>query len=184
MTTQELIEKCASGDAQAFDVLVRTYQTKIINIAYGMLQNKEDAYDVAQEVFIKIYRNIGAFTGKASLDTWIHRITVNASLDVLRKNGRRVQTVPLMTEKDDAQVELPIVDESAAPEKLALASERRREILAAIGKLQEKYRTVLVLREFEDMDYEQIAATLNISVGTVKSRLSRAREKLRNFLEK
>ena len=70
MKTQELIEKCASGDAQAFDVLVRTYQTKIINIAYGMLQNKEDAYDVAQEVFIKIYRNIGAFTGKASLDTW------------------------------------------------------------------------------------------------------------------
>ena len=66
MTTQELIEKCALGDAQAFDVLVRTYQTKIINIAYGMLQNKEDAYDVAQEVFIKIYRNIGAFTGKAS----------------------------------------------------------------------------------------------------------------------
>lgn len=185
MTTQELVEKCAAGDAQAFDFLVKRYQSKIINIAYGMLQDKEDAYDVAQEVFIKLYRKIGSFAGVASLDTWIHRVAMNASLDALRKRGRRVQTVPLAVEDDDAQTcELPIADDSAAPEKIVLQNERRRVLLAAIGRLDEKYRSILVLREFEDMDYEQIARVLNLSVGTVKSRLSRAREKLRNLLEK
>ncbi len=185
MTTQELVEKCAEGDAQAFDFLVERYQSKIINIAYGMLQDKEDAYDVAQEVFIKLYRKIGSFTGAASLDTWIHRVTVNASLDALRKRGRRVQTVPLAVEGEDAQtVELPIADDSAAPEKVVLQNERRRMLLDAIERLSPKYRSVLVLREFEDLDYEQIASALDISVGTVKSRLNRAREKLRNLLEK
>lgn len=185
MTTRELVEKCASGDAQAFDFLVKSYQSKIINIAYGMLQDKEDAYDVAQEVFIKLYRKIASFNGEASLDTWIHRVTVNASLDALRKRGRRVQTVPLVVEDDDAQtVELPIADDSTAPEKMVLQNERRRQLLDAIERLSPKYRSVLVLREFEDLDYEQIAAGLGISVGTVKSRLSRAREKLRNLLEK
>lgn len=185
MTTQELVEKCAEGDAQAFDFLVERYQSKIINIAYGMLQDKEDAYDVAQEVFIKLYRKIGSFTGEASLDTWIHRVTVNASLDALRKRGRRVQTVPLAVEGEDAQtVELPIADDSAAPEKVVLQNERRRMLLDAIERLSPKYRSVLVLREFEDLDYEQIASALGISVGTVKSRLNRAREKLRNLLEK
>lgn len=185
MTTQELVKKCAEGDEQAFDVLVKTYQTKIINIAYGMLQDREEANDIAQEVFIKLYRKIGSFSGEASLDTWIHRVTVNASLDVLRKRGRRVRTVPLETENDDAQtVELPVADDRSSPEKVTLQNERRRMLLEAIGRLGEKYRSVLVLREFEDLDYEQIATVLDISVGTVKSRLNRAREKLRNLLEK
>lgn len=185
MTTQELVEKCAAGDAQAFDFLVKHYQSKIINIAYGMLQDKEDAYDVAQEVFLKLYRKIGSFAGEASLDTWIHRVTVNASLDALRKRGRRVQTVPLAVQSEDEQaVELPLADDSAAPEKVVLQNERRRMLLDAIERLSPKYRSVLVLREFEDLDYEQIASALDISVGTVKSRLNRAREKLRNLLEK
>ena len=185
MTMEELVQKCASGDDAAFDILVKKYQNKIINIAYGMLQDREDAYDVAQEVFIKLYRKIGSFHGAALLDTWIHRVAVNASLDALRKRGRRVRTMPLEVETDDEQtIELPVADDSASPEKVALQNERRRMLLAAIGRLDEKYRSVLVLREFEDMDYEQIARVLNISVGTVKSRLNRAREKLRNLLAK
>ncbi len=184
MDTQKLVQRCASGDAQAFDELVHLYQNKIINIAYGMLQDREDAYDVAQEVFIKLYRKIGDFNGAASLDTWIYRITVNASLDALRKRGRRVQTVPIVAENEEETFELPVADESGAPESVVLKKERRREIEDAIAQLNEKYRSVLILREFEDLDYEQIARVLHLSVGTVKSRLSRAREKLRNLLEK
>ncbi len=183
MDMQMLVEKCAAGDERAFDELVHRYQNKIINIAYGMLADREDAYDVAQEVFIKLYRKIGAFTGAASLDTWIYRITVNASLDALRKQGRRVRTLPLQTENEDEAVELPIADETSAPETVILRKERQREIADAIARLSEKYRSVLILREFEDLDYEQIARVLDLSVGTVKSRLSRAREKLRNLLE-
>lgn len=185
MDTQMLVQRCASGDAQAFDELVHLYQNKIINIAYGMLGDREDAYDVAQEVFIKLYRKIGDFTGAASLDTWIYRIAVNASLDALRKRGRRVRTLPLVSENDDEEtVELPAADERSAPEAVTLQKERQCEIADAIARLGEKYRSVLILREFEDLGYEQIADALGISVGTVKSRLSRAREKLRNFLEK
>lgn len=185
MDKKTLVEKCAAGDAQAFDTLVRMYQNKIINIAYGMLQSREDAYDVAQEVFIKLYRKIGSFTGESALDTWLYRVTVNASLDALRKQGRRVRTVPLEAQsEDDETYELPVADSRSSPEEAALAQERRREITDAISRLSEKYRSVLILREFEDLDYEQIAKVLGISVGTVKSRLNRAREKLRNLLEK
>lgn len=185
MTKDELLQKCRENEPGAFETLVKMYQNKIINIAYGMLCDREDAYDVAQEVFVKLYRKIGSFTGSAALDTWIHRITVNASLDELRKRGRRVRTVPLQVQTDEEEeYTLPIVDASASPEKIVLSNERRREILDAISRLSEKYRGVLILREFEDLDYEQIAHALGISVGTVKSRLSRARENLRNLLEK
>ncbi len=185
MTKEELLQRCKNHDAQAFDALIRMYQNKIINIAYGMLQDREDAYDVAQEVFVKLYRKIESFTGSAALDTWIYRITVNASLDELRKRGRRVRTVPLQAQSDaEEEYTLPIADETSSPENVILSNERRREILGAISRLSEKYRSVLILREFEDLDYEQIAQALGISVGTVKSRLSRAREKLRNILEK
>jgi RNA polymerase sigma-70 factor (ECF subfamily) len=185
MTKDELLQRCRENDPDAFELLVKTYQNKIINIAYGMLADREDAYDVAQEVFVKLYRKIGSFTGAAALDTWIYRITVNASLDELRKRGRRVRTVPIALKIDDEEeYDLPIADEKASPENIALSNERRREILGAVSKLSEKYRSVLILREFEDLEYEQIAQVLGISVGTVKSRLSRARENLRNLLEK
>lgn len=184
MDMQALVKRCASGEDGAFDELVHMYQNKIINIAYGMLQDREDAYDVAQEVFIKLYRKIGDFSGTASLDTWIYKITVNASLDALRKQGRRVRTLPLVTENEDESVALPIADETSAPEVIALRRERQKEIADAIVRLSEKYRSVLILREFEDLDYAQIADALDLSVGTVKSRLNRAREKLRNLLEK
>ncbi len=184
MDTRTLVEKCAAGDASAFDMLVERYKLKIINTAYGMLQSREDAYDIAQEVFLKLYRKIASFSGDASLDTWLYRVTVNACVDELRKRGRRVQTLPLEVETDEESYALPIADVSAAPENVVLRKEQRQVLLNAIGRLPEKYRTVLVLREFEDLEYEAIAEALDISIGTVKSRLNRAREKLRNFLEK
>ena len=182
MDMQTLIKQCASGDDAAFGELVELYKTKIINTAFGLLQNREDAYDIAQEVFIKLYRKIGDFAGDASLDTWIYRITVNTCLDEMRRRNRRIKTMPLTVEKDEDVLELPLADTSGMPEEVVLRSEQSNEILKAVAALPQKYKTVLVLREFEDMDYERIAVTLNISVGTVKSRLSRAREKLRNLL--
>lgn len=178
----ELVVRCKKGDREAFNCLVEKYQTKVVNIAYGMLSNQEDAYDAAQEVFIRIYRNIGNFQGKSSLSTWIYRIVANVCTDLLRKRGRKsvISLDSSPGEEDSAPKELR--DPALTPEAAAALSETQREVRQAISTLVEEQRIIITLYDIEGMSYEEIAHIVDCPVGTVKSRLNRARKALKKIL--
>lgn len=181
MDEKKLIELFKKGDRNAFNELVLKYQNTVMNIAFGMLSVREDAEDAAQEVFLKIYKNISAFNENSALSTWIYRITVNTCNDILRKRIKG-KTVSIYPDNDD-ESEMVIPDTSHTPEEAAQASEIRRQLLDAIAGLREEYRTVITLFDLEGMSYDEISKIVNIPVGTVKSRLSRARGQLRKNLE-
>lgn len=181
MDEKRLIELCKKGDRNAFNELVLKYQSKVVNIAYGMLSVREDAEDAAQEVFIKIYKNISSFNENSAISTWIYRITVNTCNDILRKRINK-KTISIYSDNDD-ESDMAIPDSSHTPEEAAEASEIHRTLLAAISGLKEEYRCVITLFDLEGMSYEEIAKIINVPVGTVKSRLSRARGQLRKSLE-
>ena len=184
MEEHELIEKSINGDGEAFEQLTKPYYQGIINHAYAMLKNRDDALDMAQEALVKAFVGLEAFNGQSSFNTWLYRIASNVCLDEIRKRKRRASSVSLTGGDKDEQTEVDIVDKNDGPEKIAQKNELRRVILQAIGELDEEYRATIVLRELEGMDYNEIAATLGISLGTVKSRISRARIKLREKLSK
>lgn len=172
-----MVKLIKSGDRQAFNLLVTEYQQRVINISYSMLSDREEAYDAAQEVFVKIYRYIGNFRGDSSLSTWIYRITKNVCSDFLRK---RREAVISLDEEDEKKIE--IGDTSYFPEKHSERAEMLRVLKNAMERLDENSRMVITLYETEDLSYDEISDILNLPVGTVKSRLNRAREKLKNIL--
>lgn len=178
MAEDKFIAQLRAGDRRAFDTLVETYQNQVANMAYGLLSNREDALDAAQEVFIKIYRNIGAFRGDSALSTWIFRITRNVCTDFLRK--RKYETVSMDAEEDE-KPKLELSDSSHAPEQVVERTQMQRMVREAIAQMDESHRAVITLFDIEGMSYEEIARILECPVGTVKSRLARAREKLKQF---
>lgn len=177
----ELIKRCKNGDREAFNELFAQYESKVINIAYGMLSDKDDAYDAAQEVFIKVYKNISSFKENSSLSTWIYRITSNMCNDFLRKRMRSANTISIHAESDDDRG-MELRDKSPLPEEYAEHNETQRAVRQAISELSPEYREIITLYDVEDMSYENIAAILNCPVGTVKSRLNRARTALKKKL--
>lgn len=179
----ELIALCKKGDRQAFNELVLIHQSRIMNIAFGMLSNTDDAADAAQEVFIKVFRNIGGFKEQSSFSTWIYRITVNVCNDILRKNNRH-KTVSLNMHFDDEEHEFDIKDTSMTPDELVHTAELQNEIRYAISKLKPEYKAVITLYDIEGLPYDKISEILKIPMGTVKSRLSRARTALKKELTK
>lgn len=180
----ELIMLCKNGDRSAFNELVETYQSKVINIAYGMLSDSDDAADAAQEVFIKVYRSIGSFKEQSSLSTWIYRITANVCTDFLRKRNRHANTFSINAHMGDDEREFDIKDDAHTPDEQVEISETQSEVRSAISRLKNEYKAVLTLYDIEGLAYEQIAAILNVPMGTVKSRLSRARAALKKELLK
>ena len=175
---QGLIRRCQAGDVKAFEQVVRRYQTQVYNIAYGMLGNVDDAQDLTQDVFAIVWQKIGQFQFKARFSTWLYRITTNLSLNEKNRQGRR-QTIPV--EIDDTQAWTPI--DTNTPEKMALLAEQRQLLQSALAKLKSKHRQILVLREMEDLSYEELSEVLGCSVGRVKSRLFEARMALRRILQ-
>lgn len=165
---EETVKKLKKGDNQAFEKLFEEYQQKIYALSFSLLQNREDALDVLQEVFIKIYNKISSFNGESSLSTWIFTITKNTCYDHLRKNKR------------NPEEEIPenVTDTSPLPEDILQRKEARKAVRAALDTLPPKYKTVLLLREYGDLSYGEIAAVMKMSEGTVKSRISRARDYL------
>lgn len=176
-----MIKRCKNGDRDAFNELFEQYQSKVINIAYGMLSDRDDATDAAQEVFIKVYRNIASFKENSSLSTWIYRITSNVCNDFLRKRMRSASTVSISTGFDDDK-EMDIPDNSPLPEEYAEHNEAQRAVRKAISELSDEYREIITLYDVHDMSYENISAVLKCPVGTVKSRLNRARSALKKKL--
>ena len=166
-----LIKRSCSGDLDAFEHLVRAHQDRIYNLAYRITGNHEDAADAAQDAFVRAYQALPRFRGEASFSTWVYRIATNAALDLVR---RRPQVPP---------VELP-ADQASSDDPAAEAHRREvnRRVHAAVGRLPDEYRAVVVLRDLQGLAYDEIANVLHVPIGTVRSRLSRGREALRALL--
>ena len=179
MTDKELAALIKKGDMKAFDELVGRYNKRVVNIAYSLLSDREDALDAAQEVFIKVYKSIGSFRGDSSVSTWIFRITQNVCKDFLRKRRAVVQSLDA---DDEDEPKLEIADESESPEYISERNEKAEVLRRAIARLDENQRLVVTLFDLNGMSYEEIAAIVKCPVGTVKSRLYRARESLRKIL--
>jgi len=168
------VAETLDGDNKAFGKLVERYQKKVYGLAFGILRSREDAWDVAQEAFVKAYKNLGSYEGTAAFYTWLYRITYNLSLDTLRSKARRVTE-----ELDDETREA--ADDSPRPENPGETVARRElaeVVTTAMAKLTEKHRAIIVLREIEGLSYEEMAEVLQISKGTVMSRLFHARRNL------
>lgn len=173
---QELIDRARSGDTAAFEQLAAAYSRRIYNIGLRMLNNNEDAADMTQETLLKVFRNLPRFRGESSFSTWVYRISVNTCRDMLRSAYRKRERIfSDFGEEDGEAAEFEIADYSAIPEQAYLEEESRRYLVSLIDGLNPKYRVVTVLREVAGLSYQEIAAAVNISVGTVKSRLNRAR---------
>jgi len=171
---RELVEQFARGDSHAFDAIVQRYEQRVYAIALRMTGNIEDARDAMQDVFISALRALRSFRGDAQLSTWFHRVAVNASLDVLRKRKRHV------AEPIEEAGERPSDD--IGPEDAAARAARAAEVQRALLHVSDDHRAVLVLHDLQDLDYAQTAAALDIPVGTVKSRLHRARIEMAELL--
>lgn len=179
-----LIRRVQAGDQDAFAKLLEAYEKPVYNLCLRMTGNREDAADLTQEAFLKVWRGAAQYQFESSFSTWLYRLTSNVCIDFLRGKKRR-QTVSLTVEEEqDGAQELEIPDTAPLPEEQVLHAETKREIAAAMGELEENFRLILTLRLVENLSYEQIADALELKVGTVKSRLARARSKLKNILVK
>lgn len=176
-----LAGKAASGDVDAFETLVLKYEKNIYNIALRMMPSAEDAKDVSQNVLIKIYNNLSNFKGDSLFSTWIYRITVNTCIDEIRKYKRKNE---VSIDDEDKGIGRNIQDPALNPEQNIIASEGLNAVLEAVKELPEEYSTVINLRDIQGFAYSEIAEITDCSLGTVKSRISRARGKLKELLLK
>jgi RNA polymerase sigma-70 factor (ECF subfamily) len=175
---QKLIQFAQKGDRAALEALLLKYEKKVYNVAYRFMGCEADAYDMAQDSLIKIYKGVNAFRLEASFSSWVYRVTVNTCLDELRKRKK----APLSLDKT-IESGLVIEDKSGiTPEIHALNIESREDIQKAINTLSADHRITVVLRDIQGLSYEEIADTLSISIGTVKSRLNRGRQRLKEIL--
>lgn len=180
---QLLVERSKKGDREAFEHLVRLYENKVYTIAYRLMGNHADASDLAQDAFIKIYQALPNFRGDSSFSTWIYHITVNVCRDELRKRQRR-PTVSLDEPAGENNTTYEIRSSAPGPEEMLDRSETQAMIQECLNNLSDDYRTILVMREIQELAYEEIAELLGCSLGTVKSRLSRARQALKEKISK
>lgn len=177
MDDAELVASARAGDSSAFAALVGRYEARIVRLVRGMVR-ESDVEDVTQEAFLKVFRKLGDFDGRSSFYTWIYRVAANTAMDWRKKEKhRRHAALPEGPEGEDAA---PATE--AGPETSARRRELAQRIDDAVAALPDKYHEVLVLREIEGLSYEEIAARLSMSKGTVESRLFRARERLRERL--
>ena len=180
-----VVEQCRGGDVRAFAVLVEKYQDKLFNTTYRLCGNYQDACELTQEAFLRALKGISGFRCEAKFYTWLFRIALNLVRSHQRRAGRKHFS---SLDEPDGKLELAsqaaglLGGDCADPAGRAMRAERDGQVMAALGRLAEQYRTVIVLRDIEGLDYEQIAETLGIPVGTVKSRVHRGRLALKEYL--
>ena len=185
MTQEEesaLIRRVLAGDTDAFEPLVVEHQTRVYRLALRLTGNEADAADAAQEAFIKAYTSLASFRGESRFSVWLYRLTNNVCIDLLRRN-RRETAVPLQSENEDGETAaLEIPDETFSPERLAERAADREAVRRAIASLPPDCREILTLREIGGLRYDELAETLHLEPGTVRSRLNRARKRLADAL--
>ena len=178
----ELVRRAQSGDLDAFEALMRAHEKSVYNLALRMTNQPQDAEDMAQEAFLKLWRALPDFRWECKFSVWLYRIVSNVCLDWLRRQSRR-PAVSLSAEDEDGEtVEREIPDERQTPERLLEQKLTREAVQAGLGQLSEEQRQILLLREIRELSYEEIGQALSLEPGTVKSRLFRARRKLADWL--
>lgn len=179
---QKWIHAAREGDQNAFAELVRLYEKKVFALTLRMCKNPEDAAEAAQEAFLAAWQGLPNFRGDAAFSTWLYRLASNACVDLLRREGRHRDAAGPSFNDEDANLEVP--DTAASPHDLAERAELRAQVEEGLAALSPEHREVLVLREIHQLSYDEISRILNLDSGTVKSRISRGRRQLRNFLLK
>ncbi|MCR3982633.1 RNA polymerase sigma factor RpoE [Aeromonas caviae] len=180
---EQLVERVQRGDKNAFNLLVRKYQYKVVNLVARYVNNPGDVPDVAQEAFIKAYRALPTFRGESAFYTWLYRISVNTAKNYLTSQGRRPPSSDVEADEAEYYGGGEALQEVATPENLALTDEIKRTVFTAIEALPEDLRTAITLREMEGLSYEEIAEIMDCPVGTVRSRIFRAREAIDKKLQ-
>ena len=180
---EQLVERVQRGDKNAFNLLVKKYQHKVVNLVARYVNNQGDVPDVAQEAFIKAYRALPTFRGESAFYTWLYRIAVNTAKNYLTSQGRRPPSSDVEADEAEYYGGGEALQEVATPENLALTDEIKRTVFAAIEALPEDLRTAITLREMEGLSYEEIAEIMDCPVGTVRSRIFRAREAIDKKLQ-
>lgn len=184
MSEEQLIRRAQQGDNGAFEALLLLHQKKVYNLCLRMSANPDDALDLSQEAFLRAWRSLGQYQFEANFSTWLFRLTSNICIDFLRRKKRRQET-SLTESYDDSDegAELSVPDAQPGPEQQAMTNETKIELARAMEQLSPEHREILQLRVIEDLQYEQIADILGVRVGTVKSRLARARLSFRKILK-
>lgn len=182
VTDLDLVFRFRQGDPEAFSELVRRYYERLYNSVYALVGGRDDADDLTQEVFLKAYRSLGKFRGKSQFYTWLYRIGVNCCLDWLKSPNRRINDLSLERERwegreDRGRIQFRSTDEGVEQRELQAILE------SALEALPDDYRVVVVMREFDGLTYEEIAHFMHCNIGTVKSRLFRARTRLREIMK-
>ncbi|CAN5507301.1 sigma-70 family RNA polymerase sigma factor [soil metagenome] len=181
----DLVRQAQGGDTEAFDQLVGRFRNRVFGMVYNMVHNEQDAWDLAQDSFLKAWKSIGRFRGQSSFYTWLYRIVMNVTIDAMRKKqvkgtGAEFDDAIQLKEIEPASRTVPHAD--ALPHERMQHQEIRSRIDAAIAQLSPEHRAVILMKEIEDMQYHEIAESLGCSIGTVMSRLFYARKKLQNLL--
>ena len=180
MTEKELVRAAAGGDEAAFAELVQLYEDKAYHLALRMCGNAEDASDVAQDAFLAAWRGLPSFRGDSGFSTWLYRLVSNAAIDHLRRTKHQRANVSL----DNEELNLDAPDPAPTPHEAAESKDLRQAVEHGLMQLSDDHRAVLVMREVQELSYEEIAHALSLDLGTVKSRISRARTTLRKILLK
>lgn len=186
MIEKELLRRSKEGHVSSFEELISVHQQKVYNIALRMLANEQDAFDASQEVFIKVYKNLDKFQENSSFSTWLYRITTNTCLDMIRKNKDKKNDISIdsQVEFEDGEASFQLEDKNADVEEEILKKERRQALYEAIQQLNDEHKKMIVLRELQGMSYQEIAEITGANIGTVKSKINRARISLKNSLLK
>lgn len=178
----ELIEKAKTGDEASFELLILNCKTKAYNTALRYLRNEEDALDILQESLIKVFRHLDQFKGDCKFDTWVYRIVMNTCNDFLRKNKPYQKVDSIYQSGDEGNPVHEIPDSRPSPLQLLLSNETTELVLDCVAQLSQEHKEVIVLRDIQGFSYEEIGNILNCSIGTVKSRINRARMNLRELI--
>ncbi|MFH1531596.1 MAG: sigma-70 family RNA polymerase sigma factor [Pseudomonadota bacterium] len=180
-----LVARCKEGDHDAFRTLVQKYERRIYGIVVGMIRDREEAWDLTQEVFVKVYRHLGSFEGNSSLYTWMYRITVNLCIDFIRKRkGASLEFDDARNHDGPVGLDSPVGKPADTPPQRLLREELVGKVNQALERLSPKHKQIVILREVEGLSYQEIADVLGISIGTVMSRLFHARKNMQRVLEK
>lgn len=180
----KLIKKCKRGNIDAFEELIENYEKTVFNIALKMVKNPDDAMDVSQEALIKVYKSISSFNFQSAFSTWLYKVVVNTCLDFLRKKKSNTYSIDVPIETEDGEIKREIKDNINSPETLLDKQLTKELIHNSINKLDDIHKTVIILRDIQGFTYEEIAQILDCSLGTVKSRISRARKNLKDIILK
>lgn len=182
LTDEQLVESAVSGDSEAFGEIVKRWERRIFALCFGMLGREEDARDAAQETFVAAYRGLKNFRGDAKVSSWLHRIAVNQSLTTMRRARTRAEE--FLNDETDEESRVFVAPPGLSPLRTAERSERLNLVRRAVASLPEDLRQVVVMKEFEEMTFQEISEVLELPLSTIKSRLYTALKQLRRKMER